>query len=160
MVHHKNGDWRDNRIGNLECVPCGAHATHHLRERWGDANFRARGIKQLDAARDKASEWHRSAEGKEWHRGHGKRTWAERKPAPATCTVCHAEFQTYTPKHTRFCSRACAQRGCYARQCTRPAVCAHCGKAFMANRYRVVTCCSRLCANRKRAGDRRVQPDA
>ena len=151
QVHHKNGDWSDNAIENLELVSESEHKSAHMTANMSDPEFRARAFQGLELARVKAAEWHGSEEGIAWHKEHGKRTWEGRTPAKATCSVCGAEFESFFPERARFCSRSCEQKQSFQRHKTATANCAMCGKEFVFNKYRKQECCSRTCANRRRA---------
>ncbi len=151
VVHHINGDWQDNRIGNLALMPLAQHSrehtTHLMRTR---PDFRASADRGMAKAIVKAAEWHRSPKGQQWHKGHGKRSWEGREPIKAVCSICGDSYDTYFATRSRFCSRACEQKECYQRHKTATAQCALCGAAFVFNKFRRQECCSRRCAIRKR----------
>lgn len=149
-IHHKNGDWRDNRLENLECVDGRKHATDHMLERMCDPKYRKRAMAALVKARDAVARWHGSPEGIAWHSKNGFETWKDRKPVNAKCSVCGKRYKTFFAVRSRFCSRACEQREGYQRHKTAVGKCPECGKEFRYNRYRTQTCCSYLCANRRR----------
>ena len=52
-IHHRNHDWRDNRLENLECLPAVAHKSHHAKQRRSMAWRRAmsRSITRFYAAK-------------------------------------------------------------------------------------------------------------
>lgn len=159
-VHHRNGDWTDNRIENLSAVSSFDHHSEHMRERMADKEFRAVANAGLAKAVIAAAEWHGSPEGIAWHKEHGKRTWEGRVPVKATCSVCTKEYETYFPSNSRFCSRSCEQKEGFQRNKTSAGVCVKCGKAFFFNKYRKQECCSRTCAVRLRAERSRLLKDS
>jgi len=116
QVHHRNGNWRDNSLENLELVEAGAHSSAHMLERMRDPAFRARAMAAHSKAIKEAPKWHRSPEGIAWHSKHGKKTWAERKPSPATCSFCNAPYQTFFKSRSRYCSNSCVQKAAYRRR--------------------------------------------
>lgn len=104
-VHHKNEDKGDNRIENLECLSAQEHMLLH-----GQTNpwvGSAENLEHLDSMRDKAAEWHRSAEGRAWHSEHGRKSWEERAWTEKTCQHCGSEYKTPYPTRSKFCSQNC-----------------------------------------------------
>lgn len=69
-VHHR-GDYGDNSIDNLECLPRAAHEQEHSASRSAYGTS-ARQLAHLDRIRHLASAWHRSPAGREWHRQHAR----------------------------------------------------------------------------------------
>lgn len=161
VVHHKDGDWTNNRIENLELVDRSSHATQHMRERMSDPEYRSVAYQALASARIAASAWHGSPDGIAWHSEHGKRTWEGREPSRVACSVCGKEYDTFFPTRSRFCSKACEQKAWYQRHKTATGICVLCGAQFVFNKFRKQECCSRLCANRLRGQrSKGLQPDA
>jgi hypothetical protein len=61
VVHHRDGDTRNNSIGNLELLPVAEHHRLHFKEQWD----RARADPEFLRERvDRNSRWHRSEEGR------------------------------------------------------------------------------------------------
>ena len=156
VVHHKDGDWTNNSIGNLELVLGSEHARHHKRERLAKPGGAEENREWLDRARVAAAQWHRSDAGVAWHVEHGKRTWAKRNAVTCKCERCGASFKSFWPDKARFCSSACAQSVYFRGYFTEERKCAWCGKPFMANRHRKTACCSRACGAAKGHADRRL----
>ena len=123
-VHHKDGNVDNNDIENLECLPADEHAAKHSEERSAHAS-RPEQLEHLARIRPKATEWHRSEEGKKWHAEvtakHlqvGGKAWKANKerrerekanPIPRNCAECGAEFLSATGR-AQLCSNACACR--------------------------------------------------
>ena len=160
QVHHKNGDWTDNRPENLELVEKGKHSSEHMRKRMSDPSYRENALSALARAQDSARAWHASDEGREWHSRNSKKMWETRKPVKAVCTVCGKEFETFFPSRARFCSTSCEKKEGYQRNKTAEGVCAYCGKHFFYNKYRVQKYCSRKCASKARSANKSSQSDA
>lgn len=152
-IHHKDGDWRNNNLENLECVDSRKHHQDHMRERMTDPAY----VKQLGEWREqaikKAPEWHRSPEGIEWHRKHGKEAWGKRKPTTLTCKGCGCSFTSLQP-WAEYCTIPCRQRVDYPKRKTATSNCAECGTSFMHNKYRARTFCGHKCANVRMGRDR------
>lgn len=151
-VHHKDHNWRNNKISNLELMPVAQHAREHKIHRMSNPLHAAQNIKWLEQARLAAAKWHSSPEGLAWHVEHGKETWAKRKRERVKCVVCYKAFWTYWATEAKFCSKACRQKEMFQNSYTDARICKACGKEFLASRYRKTECCSRACANRIRAG--------
>ena len=158
-VHHKDNDWTNNVIDNLECLPMLVHQRMHMAERYLDEDYRKSNAAQLIAAQEKAKEWHASPEGLAWHSEHGKESWVNRAVASAVCSVCGSSYETYFPDRSRFCSRACERSEGYQRNKTAKGACALCGTEFLYNKYRKQECCSKNCSNKLRGmRDRGLTP--
>lgn len=155
-VHHRDGNWRNNAISNLELRRKGEHQSEHMLIRSADPAIRKQLLATLSLAREAASRWHKSSDGRAWHKLHGKRMWKNRTQHSAVCEKCGEQFQTYWPSKARFCSSSCSQSVYFRTYFTDRRICAWCGKEFMANRHRKTACCSYACANRKRAADKNL----
>lgn len=146
-VHHADHDKSNNDISNLVLVNPSEHASYH-----GDIRAeteREKIIENLDKnARPKASEWHRSEEGREWH----KKLYEETKEklhekTELTCEQCGDTFEGI--KRSRFCSNKCKAK--WRRDSgidDEVRNCEYCGKEFTVNKYSKAKCCSRTCSNR------------
>lgn len=149
-IHHKDGDWRNNDISNLECISKTDHARDHLVERLNDPVQRQILDSGLAKAREAAKLWHSSPEGIEWHKANGEKTWASKSTYKVTCQKCGSEFDTYWPTKAKYCSKSCSSSVYFKTYNTDKRTCAYCGNEFMANRHRNSVCCSRTCSNRLR----------
>jgi len=123
-VHHKDGDFNNNDLANLECLPADEHSAAHAEDRRA-VGRRPEHIAHLDRIREKAAEWHRSEEGKAWHAENtakhfrvGGAAWRANKarrdreaanPVPRRCAECDTEFLSATGR-AELCSNACACR--------------------------------------------------
>ena len=147
-IHHKDEDKDNNEITNLECWTKNRHKKWHgenaspeLREKWNENLNKS--------ARLKATEWHRSDEGRKWHKEHAKKTFGKEKLVYITkqCEVCGTDYKT--PREwSRFCTPSCQSR--FRRDSgidDIERVCVICDSVFNANKYSKTKTCSKKCAN-------------
>lgn len=161
QIHHKDGNWRNNEISNLELVVSRDHQRKHMEQRMQVPEFREKAIEELRNNSEKAAKWHKSKHGIEWHKENGKQAWAGRKPSLSVCSVCGKEYETFFSSRSRFCSHSCEQKESYQRYKTAIGVCLQCGKEYVFNKYRRQECCSRQCAIKLRAErSKSIQSDA
>ena len=152
-IHHKDGDHANNTIENLQCLSKVEHQKLHSenlseeKREWYRKNL-------AENARPKASEWHRSDEGREWHKEQYERTKeALHKKVEKTCVNCGKVFLGHST--SKYCSNAC--KSAYRRKTgsdLAPAICVCCGKYFKTNKFSPSRTCSRSCANKQRAIDK------
>ncbi len=151
VIHHKDHDWRNNDVSNLEMIHRSKHSSDHMKEFLKDPGY----VKKMNSALDKAQElskaWHASEDGIKWHKIHAKEGWINRKKTKIICEYCSKEHLTPFPSRTRFCSRSCSLRGIYSRQKGKEQRCLECKAVFMANKYRKVECCGHKCSAGRRA---------
>lgn len=123
-IHHRDGDWNNNDISNLECITKADHYKQHY-QYTSEFNSRPEQLEHLDRVREKAAGWHKSDEGREWHRnvsakalisgGPAQTALAQKRadqsanPVTKVCVECGAEFQSPTGRAT-LCGNACACR--------------------------------------------------
>lgn len=150
-IHHKDGDWRNNSLDNLEIIPFADHAKMHMAERWADEKQKQRFMIGLEKAHQEAKKWHSSEEGKEWHRQNIKKMWQVATKKTKECIVCESEFETYFPLKAKTCSKKCSQKLTYKNRFTEPLQCKLCSKDFYGSRYRIQQFCSRKCSNSARS---------
>lgn len=111
-IHHIDGDTSNNDISNLACVSRAEHWAEH-RASHSAANKSEKQLAHLGRIRGKASEWHRSEEGKAWHREHAKaslaKTWGVPRVYEETafnCVWCGKEALRKSPRRM-FCGAGC-----------------------------------------------------
>lgn len=153
-VHHKDEDKSHNDIDNLECIPQFEHLSIHAKEHV--ELFHEDMVNNLrENAIPKASEWHKSEEGRAWHREHAFPVW-NREKTEHRCEFCGKPFMSVDHGNNRFCSNNCkaaARRKSGVDNETRK--CAFCGKEFTVNKYAATKCCSRSCARFLRSDRKR-----
>ena len=147
-VHHKNEDWTDNRIENLECIDAVEHQRQHMLEKYKDSEFKAARLADLNVGRDAAKAWHASPEGLEWHKTHAKAAWEKREAKQYKCQCCGNDFDSLRAYGVMFCSLSCRQKTRFQDNKTLIGTCVLCGSAFNFNKYRTQDCCSRTCSNK------------
>lgn len=138
-IHHKDGDYLNNNISNLECVLAHEHLSMHGKEH-------APGKEHMEYIQELAKEWHGADEGRKWHSEHAKRVFGKLKPITVECEYCGNTYTTKRQYGNRFCSDAC--RSAYRRKSgfdNIEKVCEVCGETFTANRYSSTKTCSRKC---------------
>lgn len=134
-VHHIDGNRRNNVLSNLTLMSNSQHASHHMQ----DEGRRELARRNINAAIEKAPEWHASDEGKAWHGTHAKASWEKREEAEYVCTNCGKAFKTinrYPKNGNTFCRPAC--RAAHRRKTgvdNEIRSCERCGGTFTVNRY-------------------------
>ena len=159
-IHHKDENWRNNDLENLEVVNAVEHQRAHMLAKMADPALRQAAVDALATGREKAAEWHRSDAGREWHKRHASRAWEAREPVDKDCIICGSTYKTFFPTRSRFCSVTCEQKDHYERHKTAFGVCAMCGSEFTYNKFRSQECCSRTCGNRLRAKRAKEQKES
>lgn len=153
-IHHIDEDKSHNDIENLACISKSDHATLHSKERAEfDYDELIRNLNEN--ARPKASEWHRSNEGREWHKTQWSKSLGKVQPKEYICQNCGKTF--YSKRYaSKYCCNACAssaRRKSGADNVIK--ICPICGKEFSSNKYAGVQCCSKSCANKLKWNRRR-----
>ncbi len=89
-IHHRDGDWNNNAIDNLECVSRAVHNRKH----------------------DSFAGWNATPEAEEQRKRNRQKCWTDRPWHRKECVVCGAEFQTrhVDPGRVKYCSRKCNNR--------------------------------------------------
>lgn len=143
-IHHLNGDKNDNTVSNLRLVSTAEHLSlhgHNLTEKQ-----KAYLHSEKEYAVKKATEWHKSEEGRAWHRKHIKEQWHNwhTKHFKNICEVCGKEF--FATRPARLCSNACKTKARFMRGVDNETRnCVICGKGFVCNKYSRTEVCSRQC---------------
>ena len=159
-VHHKDGDWRNNTLSNLELVSRSEHASQHMLVRWQNPEEAASMRVALGKAIDAARGWHSTDEGREWHSQNAKNAWKGKEPKECSCVVCSGIFTSLFPTRAKFCSKKCTQ-AYYYQNARVESECVFCKSKFSRFKYRDQECCSYDCAAKLRSErDKGVQPDA
>jgi len=106
-VHHDTDDRSKNDIENLKLMKKGEHLRYHTttpKHREYAKNH------MLTVMIPLAAEWHKSEEGRAWHSAQGKRNAEIVKAKPPTikiCEECGHEYETHSPKVSKFCHPNC-----------------------------------------------------
>lgn len=111
-IHHINGDWTNNNIDNLECIDCSVHRREHMLERFADPAYREQNKSQLQSVQHLAAQGRDNPETRKKLSDAAKKSW-ERSPVAKSCEACDAEYETYFPSRSKYCSSACQQRVWY-----------------------------------------------
>jgi len=148
-IHHVDHNKANNDITNLECICGSKHASYHAKER--ERQTPGWNLASLDAAREKATEWHGSPEGLQWHREHGKQSWVGRKVVPYACQHCGKTYEAKLGARKKgFCGPSCQSA---ARRVSgvddEDRSCVVCGVAFRCNRYEKKRTCSQPCTSKE-----------
>lgn len=100
-IHHKDDNYLNNDLSNLELVSPKQHNDRHyekLLPMWR---------KNIDKAREKAIEWHKSEGAKEFHKRIARLSWVNKKLYTKDCDVCGKEYKTPFPERSKYCHDNC-----------------------------------------------------
>ena len=147
QVHHKK-EKQNNDIEFLESLSQKEHMKIHgeteteERKEWKRNNLK-------ENVRPKASEWHKSKEGREWHKKHFEQFKDKMFIKHIKiCDYCKMKYET-TQDNSRFCSNKCSSA--WRRKeglDNEKRICIYCGKEFEINKYAKTETCSRSCASK------------
>lgn len=107
VIHHKDGNYKNNSIENLACLSAQEHFELHKKQKTQKGKSPEQ-IEHLNKIRKLSKEWHRSEQGKKWHKQHVlnslSKTWDFRELR--TCVICG---KTYIAKarHSKYCCKQC-----------------------------------------------------
>jgi endogenous inhibitor of DNA gyrase (YacG/DUF329 family) len=155
-IHHKDGDKDNNDISNFELLPRGKHQELHGADiKNNEVLLEKMRTNLKENATPKASEWHKSKEGREWHRKHAIEVSKNLSEKEFICSNCGKTFNKKPQGNIKFCSNKC--KSAWRRKqgldnITR--VCEICGKKFEVNKYSTTKTCSKQCAANLRKKNR------
>jgi len=143
-IHHKDGNYLNNDVSNLEAVESGVHISQHSKK-WHVKN-KERVVKHLDEVRDLTKKWHGSKEGYKWHSEHAiKHSFGKHEGMFRICKYCGKIYKDQNTTQL-FCAAKCSSA--YRRRegtdnVTR--ICVKCGTSFVVNKYAKTKFCSKSC---------------
>lgn len=155
-IHHINRNKADNRIENLRLLSCSEHRKLHAVHTEEEKERMRKNL--AENVRPKASEWHKSAEGREWHKQQYQRVKERFKrdfgksplEIPRVEKVCeHCGKSFIGIEKSRFCSNVC--KSAWRRKAGLDNVvriCKLCGKEFKVNKYSKQQFCSKKCGSK------------
>lgn len=152
-VHHKDMNKSNNEIENLEMLTRSEHAKEHGRLLTNEQKKKM-AENLLKYAIPKATDWHKSEEGRKWHKKHAVEVAKNLKPRKYICTFCGNEFETknrYPKTSNTFCSNNC--KSAYRRKMgydNIEKVCEKCGEIYFANKYQKTKYCENCKGTRNR----------
>lgn len=152
-IHHIDHDKGNNDISNLCMMTAEAHRKLHADELTEEQKEKLR-QNLIDTAIPKATEWHKSADGRNWHKRHFDQMrdslYVLRR---FTCENCGAVYETYDHGTNRFCSNRCrAENRRKSGVDNEERICVICGGTFDANKYSKAKTCSSRCRSVLRWG--------
>ena len=144
QIHHKDGNFANNSIENLEEITIKEHQC--IRHKMSEER-RQKQREWCDKIRPYTKEWHKSEEGTLWHKQHAQQhNFGHIKYGERKCQVCGKIFEAKT-NHQKFCSNVCKSK--YRRLLKLDEItnrCEWCGNEFKTNKYSKARFCSRHCA--------------
>ncbi|WP_413927256.1 HNH endonuclease signature motif containing protein [Clostridioides sp. ES-S-0123-01] len=151
-IHHKDFNPLNNNIDNLECIPYKQHLSLHAKKNLEDEEFYKATINNLNKAREKATEWHKSEEGRKWHSEHAKQISKNLEKYKCKCKECGDYFESKV-QTSQFCSDKCGERWRGKnRRIKYTSKCIICGAEFVGTKYKASSkerqTCSKSCSNR------------
>lgn len=146
-VHHKEGKGK-NDIEYLQLLSKSDHMKLHSLIETDERKEKKR--KNLEEnARPKASEWHKSEEGRKWHKKHYERFKSKLQTKHIkVCDFCNKKYETIQ-ENSRFCSGKC--KSAWRRKeglDNEKRICIYCGDEFEVNKYTKTQTCSKSCASK------------
>lgn len=144
-VHHKDRNWRNNDLSNLELMPHSDHSRMHTIECMREPEYARTAAIGLEKAREAAKAWHSSEAGKLWHSQHGKDVWAKRTKKTFQCVVCGKACESVT-RIAKYCSTRCRNKYAIKKYTDSVRNCVVCNKEFVAFKYLKTRHCSSKCS--------------
>ena len=149
-VHHKDHNKNNNELNNLELLTESEHKKRHAEEMPEELKQKYRDNLKYKV-RPKASEWHKSKEGREWHKKQYDISLGMLKPKKFICEYCGKEYETLDKGINKFCSSKCKsanRRKSGIDDIER--ICIKCNKIFRTNKYGTTKYCYECRPKRKR----------
>ncbi|WP_193064898.1 HNH endonuclease signature motif containing protein [Oceanobacillus oncorhynchi] len=145
QIHHKDEDKNNNEIENLICMTKKEHLKWHSENI--SPELAKKQMANLEKARAKAPDWHKSKEGLAWHKKQAENRKGKRfeEKFEKECEYCKVVFKSKLQR-TRFCSPNCRTQ--YRRISGVDNIerkCVVCGNPFTTNKYTKIKTCSDDC---------------
>lgn len=145
QVHHIDENKYNNEIENLILLSRNKHLSLHGKENIEKFDRLDEHLKEI---RKKATEWHKSKEGREWHKKHYEKCKNNFiKVEEFQCECCGKRFIGKANGKNKFCSNKCKSK--YRRNTGIDNIireCLFCGKEFTVNKYAKRKYCSKECS--------------
>lgn len=103
VVHHIDGNSRNNDIFNLTVIDRSTHSRKHALEE----NRVKESRESIKKAQKYACKWHSSEEWKIFHKKLWKIAWEKRIWHKKNCEVCGKEYETAYKERSKFCHPNC-----------------------------------------------------
>jgi hypothetical protein len=150
VIHHKDHNWKNNDISNLELIERRQHYINHANDNFKNEEYKIKNKEKLLESSQLAKAWHSSKEGLEWHSKHAKQGWNARKLYEIICKTCGEKKLTPFPERTVFCKLSCYRKFEYQKNKTSKRSCLICKKEFICNYHKTIKTCSRSCGAKMR----------
>lgn len=157
-IHHKDFDKNNNELDNLMLISASEHSKLHSKM-WSDERYEKQTQILKEKAIPKATEWHKSEDGREWHKQHYeqmKDKWY--KIDDFVCLNCGNTFTAVISRQNKFCSNKC--KSAYRRKSgvdNETRICEICGRKFTTNKYSTKRTCSEECKYKLRKNKKNMQ---